>query len=413
MRVLFSVSPWPTHYMAMVPLGWALQAAGHDVRVMCAPSQVGPVGGAGLTPVPILEGMDVLVQNRFHNLHAALRGDWPYPWLPLDPLTGEELRGLDAFDVAGYHRGARAGFAEAARRSAERAIGFARAFAPHLVVHDPVGLEGTLAARLLGVPAVLFLWGPVGTREPAGLRVFSEDLGGVFARYGAGEPDPDTVPYVVDPCPASLAPPTGACRLPVRYVPYNGPGAQPPWVLRRPDRPRVCVSWSTALSAACGPHSLRLPQMCIRDRPQIVRGLAGLDVEVVLTATRADLSALGELPPDVRVLERFPLHLLLPTVDAVVHHGGAGSTMTAIAAGVPQLALTFAAEQTANGQRVAAAGAGRQLFGHEATPEAIGTAVGELIGKPVYRERATVLRDELRRRPTPAQLAVVLAELVS
>lgn len=401
-RVLFALSSWPTHYLSMVPLGWALQAAGHEVRVLCPPSQVAPVGQAGLVPVPVLGGMEVVVHNRLQYFDQAREGHWPYPWLPLHPLTGAEMTALGDFDLDRYHREEEREFAELARRSCDAAVGFARSWRPDLVLHDPVCLEGPLAARVVGVPSVMSLWGPVGTRESEQLRIVPRDISGSFARYGLHERGPDVVEQVIDPCPESLAPPTDARRLPMRYVPYNGPGGLPGGLLDPPVRPRVCLAWSTALSTMSGPRSYLLPEL--------VAQLAELDVEVVLTATERDVAALGEVPSSVRVFTRCPLRLLLPGCAAVVHHGGAGSTMTALWAGVPQLALSFAAEQTANAERVAATGAGLHLYGHEATGPAVAAAVGELLAGD-YRGQAVRLREELDRRPTPADVVGALCEL--
>lgn len=85
MRVLFTLSSWPTHYASMVPLGWALQAVGHEARVLCTPSQTGWVSAAGLNPTPILDGMNVVRRLRLQYYHEARDGVWPYPWLPPPP----------------------------------------------------------------------------------------------------------------------------------------------------------------------------------------------------------------------------------------------------------------------------------------------------------------------------------------
>jgi UDP:flavonoid glycosyltransferase YjiC (YdhE family) len=404
MRVLFTVSSWPTHYASMVPLGWALQARGHEVRVLCAPSQVDPVSRAGLLPVPVLGGMEVAVHNRLTYVIEARQGRWPYPWLPLHPLTGAEMSTLDEFDLGGYRSGAQRVFAEQTRRSFDEAVRFAQWWRPDLVIHDPVSLEGLLAARVTGVPAIVSLWGPIGTHEPD-LPLMPEDISDSFPRYGLGILSPDLVRYAIDPCPVGVAPPTTATRLPVRYIPYNTEGAAPEWLRDRRRRPRICVTWSTALTRMSGPHSYALPE--------IIRGLADLDVDLVVTATREDVAALGPTPASVRVVERCPLHLLLAGCDMVVHHGGAGSTMTALAAGVPQVAVTFASEQTRNSERMAAAGAGRYLPGHLAGPGAVRAAVAEVLTDPAYRNTATRLRDELAARPSPATLVSTLDTLVS
>ena len=195
------------------------------------------------------------------------------------------------------------------------------------------------------------------------------------------------------------APPAGASPS------YNGPGTAPDWVLHPSDRPRVCVVWGTSTTRMSGPRSFLLPT--------IIEAVAGLDVEVVVTATAEDLAAAGPLPAGVRGVERCPLHLLLPSCDAVVHHGGAGCLMTALHTGTPQLALSFAIEQQLNGERVATTGAGAHLGGHLATVDSIRAAVSGFIDKPSYRTAAQRLRDSLATRPSPAQLVDVLADLAA
>ncbi|MGS2642375.1 nucleotide disphospho-sugar-binding domain-containing protein [Streptosporangium sp. LJ11] len=401
MRVLFTLSSWPTHYASMVPLGWALQAAGHEVRVLCAPSQTRWVSAAGLNPTPILDGMDVVTHLRLQYHQEARDGVWPYPWLPPHPVTGAPLDRLEDFDPADPAHFDAAGVAARAARGFDAAVEFATAWRPDLVLHDPVSLEGLLAARVIGVPAAICLWGPVGTEEAEHMRVVPADHSGSFPRHGLGELSLDMIEYAVDPCPPSLAPPTKARRLPVRYVPYNGSG--PVWPLPPPDRPRVCVTWSTGLTTVSGPNSYALPQ--------IVEGLRDLDCEVVVTATAEDVAALGPVPPSVRVLERVPLRVLLPTCDAVVHHGGSGTTLTSLWAGVPQLALTFASEQTVAARRTAATGAGLHLLGHLAGPAAIGAAVAKLLGDGSYRDTASRLREEILAGPSPARFVADLEEL--
>lgn len=407
MRVLFSVSPWPTHYAAAVPLGWALQAAGHDVRVLCQPSQAAPVANAGLLPVPVLDGMDVVLHNRMTYVREALAGRWPYPWLPLHPTTGAQMSTMEDFDLDAYDRQV---LPELARRSSaghDAAVAFARRFRPDVVVHDPVSTEGLLAARVLDVPAALMLWGPVGTHEDPGADILGEDLGGSFARYGCEPFGADAISHVIDPCPEALEPPTRAQRLPARFVPYNGGGssatAPPDWLDAPADRPRVAVTWSTALSIMSGPNSYALPR--------IVAGLAELDIELVLTATAHDVAALGPVPSSVRVLANCPLRLLLTHCDLVIHHGGAGSTMTALAVGVPQLAISFAPEQARVGERLVGASVGRHLPGHLATAEAIRAEALAALGETAYRRVATDLAAENTRRPTPVELIDTLDKL--
>lgn len=406
MKVLFAVSDWPGHYAPMVPLGWALQAAGHEVRVLCTPAQAGPLAEAGLVPVPLLGGLDMVTQTRLMYVWQAQAGNRPYPGLPLHPDTGEELTSLDAFDFGAWMKRNKREIATAVTANFDAALDLARRLRPDLVVHDPLSLEGLLAAKVGKVPAVLHAWGPVGPAEPdPELRLLPPDPAGFFPRHGVGELGPHLIDHVIDPCPGSLRLPVSAGRLPVRYLPYNGPGAMPTWVLEPPARPRVCVIWGSSLTRMFGPRSFAVPR--------ILEALGTLDAEVVLTGTPDDIAAVGELPDNTRAFERFPLQFLLPTCSAVVHHGGAGCTMTSLAAGVPQLALTYAAEQQANGERIAAAGAGLRIRGDLAGHEAVRAAVRRLLDEPAFTGAALRLRSENEARPSPAALVRTLEDLVA
>ncbi|WP_330186094.1 DUF1205 domain-containing protein [Dactylosporangium sp. AC04546] len=403
MRVLFTVSSWATHYATMVPLGWALQAAGHEVRVVCPPSQVPSLSATGLVPVPVLDGLDVRQRLRLQYYDQAVAGAWPYPWLPPHPLTGAPLRTLAGFDRAAYAATQAPLLAARAAAGHDAALAYARWWRPDLVLHDPASLEGALVGAVLGVASVMCLWGPVGTHEPGHAAIVPPDHSGSFPRHGLGEFTPDRIHTVIDPCPAAVAPPLRAARLRVRYVPYNGAAPSPPWLPDPPPRPRVAVSWSTALTTTSGPRSYLLPTL--------VAALHAEDVDLVVTATREDVAALGTVPPGVRVAEHVPLRLLLPTCAAVIHHGGGGSTLTSLWAGVPQLVATFAAEQSASAARVAAAGAGLHVEGHEATEETIRTSVKALLSDPSFAAAARAQQADMAAQPTPADLVATLSAL--
>lgn len=406
MRVLFTVSDWQGHYYPLVPLGWALQAAGHELRVVCAPSQTDTLCRTGLTPVPLVEPLlEMAVQSRLRNYWDAQQGSWPYPDLPPHPLTGEPMGSLDEFDFATFRAAERPRILQATRDGFDATVAFARDWRPDLVVHDRMSIEGLLAARVLGVPAVLHLWGPHGTAEPEPeLRVIPGDPTGSFPRHGVPAMGPELIEYVIDPCPPSLESPSDAHRFRMRNVPYNGPGADPGMAPPTPGRPRVCVVWGHSMTRMYGPNSLLLPEL--------VDAFKDFDAELVLLAGPADADALGEPPPGVTVLRDVPLRTVLPGSAAVVHCGGSGCTMTAVASGVPQLGIPFSAEMTLNVSRVAAAGAGIVVPASRADrAAAVRAALTEILATPAYHRSAARLREELLACPTPADLVPVLETL--
>ena len=88
-----------------------------------------------------------------------------------------------------------------------------------------------------------------------------------------------------------------------------------------------------------------------------IDALAGLPVLMTI-GDRADPAELGPLPPNVRVERWVSQAEVMPRALAMVSHGGSGSTLTALAAGVPQAFVPLFVDGPANAERVAALGAG-------------------------------------------------------
>ena len=122
-----------------------------------------------------------------------------------------------------------------------------------------------------------------------------------------------------------------------------------------------------------------------------------------------DPAVFGPQPAHV-VLERYlPQALVLPRVDAVVSHGGSGTTLGALAEGKPMVVLPMAAGQFINADQVVRAGAGLALTPIARTPERIREAIEQVLTYPSYAAAARVLQNEIRAMP-PAEM--VLADLV-
>ena len=132
-----------------------------------------------------------------------------------------------------------------------------------------------------------------------------------------------------------------------------------------------------------------------------------LDAEFVLALGDADPSPLGELPDNVRAAGWVPLSALLPTCAALVHHGGAGSTLTAIDAGVTQLVLPHGADQYVNADAVARRGLGLRSEPDQVDEELI----DRLLTDPELGRAASEVADEIATLQTPADLVPKIAGL--
>jgi UDP:flavonoid glycosyltransferase YjiC (YdhE family) len=102
---------------------------------------------------------------------------------------------------------------------------------------------------------------------------------------------------------------------------------------------------------------------------------------------------------------------VLPTCAAMIQHGGAGTMMTALVSGVPQLILPQVSDEHFNGERLAASGAGTWLDNPDAAT--VRDTVGELVGDGPWRTAATLMRDRIHQRPAPAEVVATLAALAN
>src|SRR5688572_28667204 len=64
MRVLFTTWAWPAHYLPMVPLAWALRAAGHEVRMASQPELLPVMRESGLPSTVVGHDVDIAAAYR-------------------------------------------------------------------------------------------------------------------------------------------------------------------------------------------------------------------------------------------------------------------------------------------------------------------------------------------------------------
>jgi UDP:flavonoid glycosyltransferase YjiC (YdhE family) len=152
----------------------------------------------------------------------------------------------------------------------------------------------------------------------------------------------------------------------------------------------------------------------------VIAEVASLDVELVLALHPAQHAGLGELPGNVR-LPRTPLalQLVLPSCQALIHQGGAGSMMTALAAGVPQVVVPLVSDQHFNAERLVGLGAGLSLSAGpresagSGRPAEVRRLVADLLASPRIPRRAAELAEQVAALPSPALLVPVLERLCS
>lgn len=148
------------------------------------------------------------------------------------------------------------------------------------------------------------------------------------------------------------------------------------------------------------------PPVCITFGSMINRATATLTQAALTASARLGYRALvitgwgGEQPAHVPeqtlFVESAPHTWLFPQCQAVMHHGGAGTSAAGLRAGLPTLVVPHTADQFFWGQRVAALGVGpRPLAVRQANAETLTEALAAAT-TPVIRQRAAVLGHQVR-----------------
>jgi hypothetical protein len=360
------------HVLPLAPLALAFRDAGHDCLLA--------TGGDGLDAgrrvgVPV---HDVCPGLR---LPAVFTGALVRHPVRLGRMMLGKDDGTDAVGLM---------FAAVTERMAERTIALVDEWRPDVVVHEPLSGAGPLVAARAGVPAVLVdgnLFDPEDQRNSV-----ARNLGRLVHDRGLGRLPPPA--DVLRTAPTSLVGPRNG--RPMRYAAAGSDGPVPPDVIGTPSRPTLLVSRSTVAD----PRPDRLMST-------VVAAARSADVEVVLIRPDRAVSR-RPLPPNVRTTGWLPHAAVLPHVAGIVHHGGAGTVMTALAAGAPQIVVPGAGDRTVNAGLVAARGAGLAVPLAELT----GSALEQLAGDPALRIAAGEVAAEIAAMPSPADLVEPLEALL-
>jgi len=178
-------------------------------------------------------------------------------------------------------------------------------------------------------------------------------------------------------------------RLPanVRYVGAElcDPVWVEPWQAPPPaEQPFVLVALSSTFQDQ---------QRCLQ---RIVEGLGALPARALVTTGPAIDPHQVAAPANVTVVRSAPHQAVLAHATCVVTHGGHGTVVKALAAGVPMVILHHGRDQADNMARVVARGAGISVK-RSASPAKITAAVHAVLEDPSYRDAAARLGEIIRR----------------
>jgi len=200
--------------------------------------------------------------------------------------------------------------------------------------------------------------------------------------------------------PASLDPSPFADT--VRYhEPRETPVSLPDW-WRGSDAPLIYMTFGTVLGhMSIAAETFRMA----------LKAVERTHARVLLTVGRRfDASTLGPVPANVHLEPWIDQARVLDHADLVVCHGGSGTTLAALAAGVPLVIVPLFADQFENARRIAAARAGRVVesqirtggtrsINAAAAPE-ITRSIEDVLGDVTYRDRTRAIAAEMTATPT-------------
>lgn len=357
MRVMVFSTAGYGHWLPLAPLVRALGDAGHEVAV-CAPAALAEaVTREGLALYPRPE----LPPARVADVRRAMAG-----------LGREEANRLFMREMFGALN------LESGLNAARGAIA---SFRPAMLLAEEAEVTSLATAGEVDVPLV---WAAIG------LSLFGHlcrvELGAAINARGlqTGRPRARLTPVPKSFDSADLA------ELPARrFRPGRAPveSLLPDW----PGNAGAPLVYMTLGTEAGG-----MPFF-----PELVGRLFEVaserDVRVMFTTGQLPESVkLPSAPPNVRVESWFPQDALMRSSSAVISHGGFGTTMAALAAGVPSVNLPlFALDQHWNAARIEAVGAGLAVEAHEPTvTRDVGRALDRVLGDRGFSERAAAIAAE-------------------
>jgi UDP:flavonoid glycosyltransferase YjiC (YdhE family) len=371
MRVLFVTSPGIGHLFPTISLAHALRAAGHEVLYALG-GYATTAAEAGMPVFDTAPGVD------FSQIFREFVRD------SQQPPPGDEARPRWAARL----------FSRVSQATIDGSVEAGLAWQPDLVVHTPLQGAGPLVAAKLGVPALEHGFN-FGTATEI-TKLIRDELSEFYDKHGAPADPPTTMRLTV--APPSMYHGDAEQAWAMRYVPYNGGGVLPDWLLTEPDRPRIAVSLGSVVPHMAGTGGLS----------SVLAAASETGAEVVLALGNADTAALGDLPDNVRLCQGWiPFNALLKTCTAAMHHGGAGTTLTTLDAGVPQIVLPQFADQHANADAVNARGAGRIAELATVSTEDI----EQLLTDEGIRTAATEVQAEMATMPAPSEIVPRLVGL--
>lgn len=272
---------------------------------------------------------------------------------------------------------------------------------PDLVLRDPCEYASAIVAASAEIPVVQVAisladaeWGSIDAAAPA----LEEHRPGLASEVRA-------TPYLTR-FPVALDPSPFPTTVRTRETAGRAPRPLPPW-WGDDHRRLVYVTFGTVLGHLTSASS---------SFDLVVGALAELDARVLVTVGPAlDPNELAVVPDHVHVESWVDQVDVLSQTDALVCHGGSGTVLGALGAGVPMVVVPSFADQFLNAEAVVASGAGvavntgfdesghRRPLGMGDAPR-IRAGLEEVLADEAYGRSARHLAALMAAAPTPGEV---------
>ena len=349
-RVLFASTQGAGHFGPLIPLIDACRRAGHETLIVGPPTLKarGYEFTAGASPPDEILGP---LWGRMPSLPPA-QGDVV--------VVGSIFAGLNVDAMLATHRE------------------LVESWRPDLLVRESSEFASAIAAEEQGIRHVrvatsisIVERGALGIAAP----VLDARLAGVSDGI-AGSPYLSYFPLAVDP------PPFDVMRL--RHPATEAEPTELPDWWPGVSGPLVYVSFGSV--AATFPPAAQV-------YANALEAVADLPVRVLLTTGGNEID-LGDVPGNAHVARWVDEPAILGHADAVVGHGGAGTTLSALAAGCPLVGVPLFGDQPMNVASVAAARAGVV-----SSLDGIRRGIELVLEDARYRTAARAASEEMRSYP--------------
>lgn len=372
-KILFVTSAGRGHINPLIPLARAASAAGDQVMFATPDEALPTVAAFGFPAVPVPSGDPLELSRAWANLPA----DGVNGYVVAEIFT--RIQGLAALPAL-----------RAAMETFRPDLVISSDLAPH-VAADAHGV----ASAYLGISAL-----DLADLDWARISQASNDL-----RTAAGLPPSRRLPYETSAGYLSPVPPllwNDPTRLPAGWIWYrheDAEGLSDAPVAAGGPRPRIYAT----LGSVAGSNSFGRPLFNV-----MLHTLGELDADVLFTVGPFDQSQLGPPPANVTVSAYEPQARAL-ICDTAVIHAGAGTTVAALARGLPLVAVPMFADQMHNTDRLVAHRVGIRVD-PDHLAAALPPAIDQVLRDPTYRRNAQTVAAAIAERPTPAEAVKLLKQ---